>query len=481
LPDPKVGIFKRYLLGAFLIVLASAGATGVAAFNELDSVVGAFKRGQTLDLAGDLAQADAGKPQTIMLIGSDTRAKGANDYTGERGLSDTMMLVRLDPSKKQIAVLSLPRDLKVRIPGHGVDKLNSAYALGGAKLTLKTVKQFTGLSVNHVVNIDFRGFKKAVNALGCVYVDVDRRYFNDNSGGERYATIDIQPGYQKICDQDALDYVRYRHTDNDLIRAARQQDFLRQMKAQIGVGKIIRDRKALIKIFGKYTSSDIGGSRKKILRILKLVIASANKPIHQIHFTAKSLSDKQGYVTASSAETHRLADEFLGADGGDETTQIGNKKRKRKKRDTAPVRLVDSSGTGKQMALQLVNQRAKGIELYYPRQLTPGASFIAPPRYYTLRGKKGRKHRAFRMVIGYGEIGEYYGLQGTTWRKPPILSGPREEREVGGRTVEVFYDGDRVRLVAWRTRKAAYWFSNTLTQRLKLRQLLALVRATKPL
>jgi LCP family protein required for cell wall assembly len=475
LPDPKRGIWKRYILGAFLIVLASASATGVAAFNELDDVVGAFKKGQTLELEGELAQADAGKPQTIMLIGSDTRAKGSNDYTGGRGLSDTMMLVRLDPSKKQIAVLSLPRDLKVRIPGHGVSKLNNAYALGGVKLTLKTVKQFTGLRVNHVVNVDFRGFRKAVNALGCVYVDVDRRYFNDNTGpGERYATIDVQPGYQKICDQDALDYVRYRHTDNDLVRAARQQDFLRSLKAQIGVKRIIRDRKDLIDIFGTYTESDIG-SRKTVLRLLKLVIASAGLPIHQIHFKADIGSS---YVTASSEQTHRLADEFLGADGPPEDP--AKPKRKRKKRKE-PVRLVDSTGMGKQMALNLVNQRLRGIEIVYPRKLIAGSSFVAPARGYTLRGKRNRKHRSFRMVVSSGRIGEYYGVQGTTWRSPPILSGPHEDREVGGRKVQVYYDGSRVRLVAWKTKNAAYWISNTLLQKLTLEQMLALVRATKPL
>ena len=474
MPDPKVGIFKRYLLGAVLIVLASAGATGVAAFNELDTITGAFKRGQ-IDLGGELAQADAGKPQTIMLIGSDTRAKGARDYTGQRGLSDTMMLVRLDPSKNQIAVLSLPRDLKVRIPGHGVDKLNAAYALGGVKLTLKTVKQFTGLRVNHVVNVDFRGFKKAVNALGCVYVDIDRRYFNDNTGGEQYATIDIQPGYQKLCDQDALDYVRYRHTDSDLVRAARQQDFLRSLKSQIGVNRIVRDRRELIKIFGKYTQSDIG-SRKTVLRLLKLVVASAGLPIHQIHFKANVGAS---YVTASSEQAHRLADEFLGADGpADDPTKPKKKKRKRKK---GAVRLVDSTGMGKQLALNLVNERLRGIEIVYPRKLIGGSSFVAPARSYTLKGKRGKKHRAFRMVISAGRIGEYYGLQGTTWKSPPILSGPHEKREVGGRDVRVYYDGSRVRLVAWKTKEAAYWITNTLLQRLTLEEMLALVRATKPL
>ena len=84
-----------------------------------------------------------------------------------------------------------------------------------------------------MINVDFGGFRRAVNYIGGVYVDVDRRYFNDNSAAaSNYATIDVQPGYQKLCGKDALDYVRYRHTDNDLVRAARQQDFLRQVARQ---------------------------------------------------------------------------------------------------------------------------------------------------------------------------------------------------------------------------------------------------------
>ena len=78
--------------------------------------------------------------------------------------------------------MSLPRDLKVEIPGHGTDKLNVAYTLGGPKLSIKTVKQLTGLAINHYVDVSFHGFAEGVNALGCVYVDIDRRYFNNNAG-----------------------------------------------------------------------------------------------------------------------------------------------------------------------------------------------------------------------------------------------------------------------------------------------------------
>ena len=128
-------MWKRYVLGAVLVLAASASATGVAAFHEIDKVVNAFKHGNTIELPLDLAQADNGKPQTILLIGADQRAPGAADFrAGAR--SDTMMLVRLDPSKRATALMSIPRDLKVHIPGHGVDKLNAAYTYGGVKLTV---------------------------------------------------------------------------------------------------------------------------------------------------------------------------------------------------------------------------------------------------------------------------------------------------------------------------------------------------------
>ena len=81
--------------------------------------------------------------------------------------------------------------------------------------------------------MNFKGFREAVNAVGCVYIDVDRRYFHDNAACRpAVREIDIQPGYQKLCGQKALDYVRFRHADTDLVRAARQQDFLRQARAR---------------------------------------------------------------------------------------------------------------------------------------------------------------------------------------------------------------------------------------------------------
>jgi LCP family protein required for cell wall assembly len=483
LPDDKPvrpgrALWKRYLIGTFLIVMATASATAVAFVREVDTVVSAFRDGAGLDLSGELAEADVGKPQTILLIGSDKRAKGARDFeAGAR--SDTLILVRMDAHKKRTALLSLPRDLKVEIPGHGTDKINAAYSFGGPKLTLKTVKQLTGLTVNHVINVDFKGFRAGVDSIGCVFVDVDRHYFNNNVGvAMPYATIDVPQGYQKICGQDALDYVRYRHEDTDIVRGARQQDFLRQAKDQVGVGKIVDDRRELTKIFGKYTESDIR-SRKSVIRLLRLVAASASNPIVEVRFRGDV---GPSYVTITDRKLHKMTEEFLGttaSKGPRGEVPVGDPaKRKRAKKDAGT--LENAPDAGKQQALAAISEGVK-FPVFYPTQRTRRSLFAYPtPRVYDIKRGK-RFYNSYRMVIKRGIVGEYYGLQGTTWKDPPILRSPDEKRKIGGREFEIHTDGDRVRLVAWRTKDAVYWVSNTILQTLSRRQMLSIARSARRL
>ena len=112
---------------------------------------------------------------------------------------------------------------------------------------------------------------------------------------------------------------------------------------------------------------------------------------------------------------------------------------------------------------------------------TYGAVYAGPPRVYSVPTPDHASALSYRMVIKRGLVGEYYGLQGTTWKDPPILSTDVEERKVGNRTFHVQYDGDRVRLVAWRTDKGVYWISNTLLQTLSEHQMLAIARSTRTL
>ena len=235
---------SRVLLALALVVVCSAGAVYALGAGELSQTAHALEAQPRVDL-GDAApaapQAD-GAAQTLLLIGSDHRATAAKSDAR----SDTMMLVRLSPRAKAITVLSVPRDLEVTIRGTTA-KLNASYAWGGAALTVKTLHQVLGIGVDHVIDVDFAGFRALVNRLGCVYTDVDRHYLNRNVGtaATNFASIDIDAGYQRLCGSDALDYVRYRHGDNDLVRAARQHDFLRQARSQFGVMDLLSDRREL--------------------------------------------------------------------------------------------------------------------------------------------------------------------------------------------------------------------------------------------
>ena len=160
----------------------------------------------------------------------------------------------------------------------------------------------------------------------------------------------------------------------------------------------------------------------------------------------------------------------------------------REPRKEAPLRrgrsetLIDAGRSGKEQALDLVAEGARGLPIYYPRMLAARSGFsTASPRAYVVRAPGGRRFRSYRIVMKRDDPGEYYGLQGTTWMDPPILRSPSEVREYKGRRFELHYDGDRLRLVAWRTGDAVYWVSNTLLQTLSEKQMLEIARGARAL
>ena len=175
-----------------------------------------------------------GQPAVALVIGSDHRVA---EGKGAASRSDTLMLLRADPQTDSISLLSFPRDMRVEIhcPGRTpyFDKIAHAYATCGPRGSLQTVKNLTNLDINYLITVDFLGFIDIVDRLGGAWIDVDRRYFNDRSGPSGYARIDLRPGYQNLTGRQALAYARFRHTDSDLYRVARQQQFVKAIKGQI--------------------------------------------------------------------------------------------------------------------------------------------------------------------------------------------------------------------------------------------------------
>jgi polyisoprenyl-teichoic acid--peptidoglycan teichoic acid transferase len=488
------GLWLRFAFAALIVIALTAAATATASLLKVQSFVNDLNRGHTIKgLANVITEAQAGEPQTLLLIGSDHRF--GHDTRDAR--SDTMILVRLDPHANATTVLSIPRDLQVdfRLPNGAMRfgaKINETYSDGGEALTAKVVKQLLRIDINHVVNINFKGFREVVDKIGCVYADVDRRYHHSNAGlppSQQYAEIDISAGYQKLCGQQALDYVRYRHTDNDFVRAARQQDFLRQIKSQYGIGKLAADPHKLTGTLGPYMTTDADlHSIDALLKLADLVAFSASKPIREVHFPPAYLNLRGGsYVTATPQALTQVRDEFLSPPPKGGPRAAGGRPAGRGRGHRGAVHggapqpsssgLVNAKATGQSYAIQL---GGVGFAVYYPALLTANGRYMSPlageyPRAYRLRGTDGRVYAAYRLVVSSGVDGNYYGIQGTTWTDPPILRNPSSDRRtINGKHLLLFYDGTRLRLVGWRAHRAAYWVSNTLQEQLTNDQMLAI-------
>ena len=165
--------WKRILLGAIVVLLCSAGGSAVFVIEQVHSLRDALSQNGALKIEpGTLASAGWGDPQTLLLVGDDQRSLTKYYHVAVPHLANEMLLVRLDPSKPYISMMSIPRELWVPItlPNGAtyVNRINSAYTHGIPTL-LRTIQHVIGLSVNHVIVITFGRFKRAVDEMGCVY------------------------------------------------------------------------------------------------------------------------------------------------------------------------------------------------------------------------------------------------------------------------------------------------------------------------
>ena len=506
-PKPKRFLW-RFGLGSLIIVLVTAAATATVILRYIDSIAKALSHNNVLQSKVEkfLAQTNGGEPENILILGSDKRAS----EPGDPGRSDTTILLRLDPDQNAIALMSIPRDLKVEIPGYGTDKFNAAYAYGGPKLTLRVVKELTGLPINHVVNVDYLGFVRAVDAINCVYVDVDRRYFHSNVGlppSEQYSEINVQPGYQLLCGKKALQYVRYRHTDTDLVRAARQQDFLSAARQRVPIDDLVLDRNDLIDIFTEYTTSDIN-DKETMLEVLKLFVSSRNAAIKEVHFPAEL---GPSYVYASPEMIQQAVNKFLGIEASsgprgslEDSSDVAkkksgkggkkNKKKKPPKPHLGPTKppgsdgLVPAREAGELEAKSVTRKVSAGFPVFYPTRLPSGAFFVESnsyehvqdPRVYHFKDPDGNRHGAYRMVAEWPESDgiHYFGLQGIQgWSDPPILDNPSLTKTINGREYDIYVDGDRLPIVAWHRGDNTYWVSNDLLNTLTNDQMIGIARS----
>jgi LCP family protein required for cell wall assembly len=226
---------RRVVIGLIVLILLLL-AWGVASYLALSRAVeGANDRlgPVALDEQSGLLMSE---PSTILLLGTDHgRAPGRENARR----TDSIMLVRTDPTRGRTAFLSIPRDLRVDVPGRGTAKINAAYQLGGAPLAIRTIKSYTGLRVNHVVVVDFENFVQLVDALGGIQIDVPEPIISNTfecpytpQRCESWDGWRFNAGKQRMNGRRALVYSRIRENrlnpaENDLTRGERQQAVVR--------------------------------------------------------------------------------------------------------------------------------------------------------------------------------------------------------------------------------------------------------------
>jgi len=160
----------------------------------------------------------------VLLLGTD-----ANRFDGN---TDLMMVVSLDPARKTIHLLSIPRDTRVRIPGHGLEKINAASFLGGPELAVRTVEELLDTSIDYWVITTFKGAARIIDRLGGVTVTIPRRMDYDDPYQNLH--IHLKPGRQHLNGEKAIQFARFRsYPMGDVTRTQQQQYLLREMFSQL--------------------------------------------------------------------------------------------------------------------------------------------------------------------------------------------------------------------------------------------------------
>ncbi len=208
---------------------------------------------------GDEPEIAKGEPVNILLLGIDARPGETNART------DTMMLACINPELQKVALISIPRDTRVDIPGSGDNKINSANVVGGPKAACRAVEKLLGTKVDYYVLTNFNGFVNIIDILGGVTIDVekDMKYLAEG--------INLKKGVQHLNGKDALAYVRYRGDAlADIARTERQQKFLKAVAEEMFKTKTILKIPALLPELKKNVETNMG--TKTMLELAKLAL-----------------------------------------------------------------------------------------------------------------------------------------------------------------------------------------------------------------
>lgn len=262
--------------------------------------------------AGDWKPAAAFPGQseiTVMLLGRDVDRDRHGNIVKTNGRTDTIMLARLDFANKTANILSIPRDTRVRIPGHrGRHRINAAHAYGGPELTAETIEGFLNIKPDQYVVISYDSFEKALDTIGGLDIKVIKQMDYDDNWGNLH--IHLKPGQQRLGGKDALGYVRFRKSndgvaDTDQDRIARQQQFIFAAKQKmLATSTFFRLPDVISTIRTGVNSSMSDAQLMCMAQFLK------GLPAEAIH-TATLPSSSGVYVTADDGEARDIVSKMF--------------------------------------------------------------------------------------------------------------------------------------------------------------------------
>ena len=245
---------KRLLGGLALVSLAAVSVAGGYLYRTSGSLVRLLP-----PILQQQTVSDAFPNQNtlnLMIIGRDRDYDDRTDQViKSRARSDMLMVAHLDFAKNTISLLSIPRDTRVLVPGRGITKINAAHQVGGPALSKKVVESTFGIQSGKYLALDFEGFEQAINTLGGVDLVVDKKMDYDDNWGHLH--IHLRPGLQHLDGQQAMGFVRFRHSDSDLLRTRRQQALLAALKTKLRSPEALAQIGPVLAAIDKHIDSDL--------------------------------------------------------------------------------------------------------------------------------------------------------------------------------------------------------------------------------
>lgn len=305
-------VFKQAIIWLLVIVVAVVGYFVFTVSKNLSMINSNSSEIVPLELT---------KNVNILLLGTDQRTPN------EGARSDTIILININPKTKKINLMSIPRDSRVDIPGHGFDKINSAFnsdyfSDGGVNLSIKTVESVLGLpegSIPFYAVVNFQGFEKVIDALGGVTIDVKEAMHYHSSTGD--VQIDLNPGVQHLNGEKALEYARFRYdaygdftvdeSGNVLGRVERQEELVKALVDQTKDIRTIWKFPAVSQAIGEAAKTNL--TPGQITKLALLLKDTTDKDINIVNFPGKpDYIDSISYVVPDFAKLKEIGTQYFG-------------------------------------------------------------------------------------------------------------------------------------------------------------------------